>query len=368
MYTIKKYSIACLLLFVTLSTSAQLTIRPNVTQAGIVQKSQLWSIATVYMFDDNPEAFFEVTITDRLTGLPVLVGRSSPVKLSKGPKLFTESEISPINYTSSNTQFTMDATGLLPAGLYQACYRVFSTEVHKKDPLSEECIAIDVEALSPPLLNLPADSSLLTVKYPQFVWLPPTPISIFPDLQYDFILTEVLPRQSSQEAVQRNIPLYSTSALKESTLIYPSSFPQLDTGKLYAWQIVARNGRGYGAKSEIWVFRLVEDKPVKENNPFIYYPKLSKQIYSTLYSAGNPIRFEINNERNEVSGQVTLFKAGSEQGKPIASKKLSLTPGQNFISWDVSLPKAKTDQTLVLKVVFPSGDSWGCLMTLKASK
>ena len=256
---------------------------------------------------------------------------------------------------------------MLPVGLYQVCYRVFNPQ-KKGTPIAEECVPIDVEALSPPLLNLPQDSSILQVQYPQFVWLPPTPVTVFPDLQYDFILSEVLNKQSSQEAIQRNMPVYSSAGLKQNSLVYPASFPMLDTGKYYAWQIIAKNGTSYGAKSEVWVFKIGQTVPIK-TTPFIYYPKLTKQIYDAMYLAGSPVRFEFQNEKNEPSGQMQLFRTEGDRKSPLASKNISLQPGQNFITWPVSLPSSTTlNQTFILKLSLPSGDSWGCLLNINAIK
>ena len=83
----------------------QITMHPNVIQTGILQKSQLWNISVVCLNDDNPETIFEITLTDRVTGLPVLIGTSTSIKLTKGVKLFSESELTPISYTSPNAQF-----------------------------------------------------------------------------------------------------------------------------------------------------------------------------------------------------------------------------------------------------------------------
>ena len=349
---------ALLLMGVAGGAKAQLTIQPNVPQAGLLQKSQLWNISAVYIGTDNPEAVIELTLTDRNTGLPFLTASSSAVTFTKGVKLITEATAGPITWQYVNAAGGVDNSGLLPAGRYQACYRVVYI-TQKKEPAAEECLPVDAEAMSPPLLNLPEDSAVLDNRYPQFVWLPPTPVNIFPDLQYDLLVTEILPKQSPQEALQRNMSTYSVSGLRQNNAVYPSSMPMLDTGKYYAWQVVARNGSSYGAKSETWVFKVSENIPVVKHVP-VFYARLSKKIYDAVYPLTSPLRVEFVNEADAAEG--TLELAGSRNGKPVVleSKPVKLKPGQNFLVW--KLETANTDETLTLTIKTNKGETWGCTL------
>src|SRR5436190_811787 len=85
-----------------------------------------------------------------------------------------------------------DVTG--SAGRYQACYTVVNAQKGELT-LVENCITVNVDPLSPPLLNTPADEDKLLTAYPQFTWLPPTPIGLFNDLGYAMVLVEVFPGQ-----------------------------------------------------------------------------------------------------------------------------------------------------------------------------
>jgi hypothetical protein len=141
----------------------------------------------------------------------------------------------------------------------------------------EDCIPFAIEPVSPPLLNTPANKSILESRLPQFTWLPPAPANLFTDLNYEMILTELHPGQSPEEAVQQNIPVYRAPRLKNMYINYPAGAVALDTAKQYAWTVTAHNGSLYAAQTEVWTFRI---KSVQNNTRFANgaYVQLKKEL------------------------------------------------------------------------------------------
>ena len=223
----------CLLLMGVISTShAQVSMTLQVPPAGVLVKNQLWNIVLVNASNTDVLIRVNLVLLDVQTNQPVITATSAPVSLGKGAKQLQARDLSPVQYSYSipAARVDMDPNGLLPAGRFQACYTVVNAQ--KGDlTLVENCITVNVDPLSPPLLNTPANEDKLLTAYPQFTWLPPTPIGLFNDLGYAMVLVEVFPGQGKADAIQQNVPLNASVYTKNMFWNYPASTRSLDTGK-----------------------------------------------------------------------------------------------------------------------------------------
>jgi hypothetical protein len=173
------------------------------------------------------------------------------------------SDVEPVEYNYLSPTFDINkmSDALLPVGNYRACYTIYAGERDAKATvLSEDCFNFEVDPLSPPQLSFPADSAMVETPYPQFKWLPPTPAILFTDLNYDLLVTEVLAGQTAMEAIQENLPVYSALHLTSIDDSYPASNKSLDTGKVYAWRVIAKNGEAFSAQSEVWTFSIASKR------------------------------------------------------------------------------------------------------------
>lgn len=250
-----------LLLLMTFGfVKGQLSISLQEPPAGVVQKSQLWNIALIYSGNTSINVVIRVSLVDSKDNQPVLTATTSQITILKGVKQLKLQDISPIDFNYYTPGLSRLSDALLPVGNFRACYTVFNAAKMVEGILAEDCINIDVLPLSPPQLVLPEDAAKVQTPYPQFSWIPPAPISLFTDLNYELILTEVREDQTSQTAVQENLPIYSSSRLKNVLISYPASHKSLDTGKVYAWRVIAKNGESVAAQSEVWTFSVVPEK------------------------------------------------------------------------------------------------------------
>ncbi|WP_315814258.1 hypothetical protein [Paraflavitalea speifideaquila] len=78
---------------------------------------------------------------------------------------------------------------------------------------------------------------------------------------YDWTLVEVQATQSPADAIQQNVPLLSRQNISFTNFQYPLSAPELDSSKLYAWRITARNNLAPIGNSEVWSFRVRQYAP-----------------------------------------------------------------------------------------------------------
>lgn len=258
----------CILLimifYLGFSARAQVSISLQDPPPGIVTKQQLWNVSLVNAGNSSVTVRIGISLVDARERQPFMTAISRPIVLNRGIKNIKLADVSPVDYQYSGVMRARISDMFLPVGQYQACYTVYRTNSEAQEILAEDCMGLDVSPISPPQLALPADSAKLTNPVPQFSWLPPTPQLLFNDLNYDLIVTEVREDQTAQEAIQDNLPIYFSRRLPGVFSAYPASARKLDTGKVYAWRVIAKEGEMFAAQSEVWTFSLSPDKPKRE--------------------------------------------------------------------------------------------------------
>lgn len=328
----KKALIFCWVLVVAIASRAQISMTLQVPPTGVLVKNQLWNMLLVNTSNYPILVRVSLVLLDQKTNQPVLTAATMPVLLNKGARQLQAKDLGPIQYTYTSPAFNadQDPNGLLPVGTYQACYTVVGQEKTAL-PMAENCIQLNVDPLSPPLLNTPADEGKIYTFYPQFTWLPPTPKGIFNDLSYDLILVEVQSGQGKADAIQQNIPIYSAGFVKNLYMNYPSSYRALDTSHLYAWRIVALNNGLPTAMSDIWTFRvIVPDKPTLKKQGDVYLD-LKRDLSPSVASSGPTLEVTYENLSADTVARYTITSLG-DPGNPVVQQgQLPLGRGRNFL-------------------------------------
>lgn len=322
-----------LVLFFGFQTRAQVSMTAQVPPESVLMKAQLWNIVLVSVSDAPATVKVVLRLLDSKTNRPVLTGISRNITLAKGAKQLQVSDVSPVQYEYLSNVADRSANGLLPVGNYQACYSLYVQGVSNGDLISEDCIPFAVAPVGPPLLNTPADQSVLETFNPQFTWLPPSPVSIFSNLNYELLLTEVRNGQSAVEAIQQNLPVYRLPSTNNLFANYPSSALSLDTGRQYAWTIIAKNGAAFAAQTDVWTFRL-KSTLVKQDVVENTHIQLRKELDGAVAAVTGNVHFTYTNEVNDKSVKYELV--GLETGNTvIASGDLDVKPGDNMMAFEV---------------------------------
>jgi hypothetical protein len=302
--------------------------------AGVLQKAQLWNIVLVSASGNPENVRITLRLMDAQTNQPVLTGITRTITLTKGAKQLSAADVMPVQYEYLNATIDRSVNGLLSAGNYIACYSLLVYGDKAGNQPGEDCIPFVIEPVSPPLLNTPANNSVLESRLPQFTWLPPAPVNLFTDLNYEMILTELHPGQSKEEAVQQNIPVYRAPRLKNMFVNYPAGAVALDTAKQYAWTVIARNGSLYAAQTEVWTFRI---KGVRNNSQITNgaYVQLKKELDGAVINC-NYLRCAYNNETADSTVKYELI-ALENDNRVARSGSLAIKRGDNRL--DVPLNK-----------------------------
>ena len=251
----KIFFIPMIIMAVAKFATAQITLQPSIPAVGIIQKNQLWNVLIINSTNTSYDCRLELALTDRITGQEALTATTAPFILAPGARQLNINTLSPVQYNYLLANMDNSLQGLIPIGSYTACYALKSRATGET-PLAEECISFDTEPLSPPLLMFPADSAVLETSPAQFSWMPPNPVGMFSQLNYEILITAISDGQNANQAIQENIPFYSDGNLYNNLLNYPTSAASFDKNKWYAWQVIARDDRNYAGKSETWVFKI----------------------------------------------------------------------------------------------------------------
>jgi len=246
---------------------AQITINVVQPPAGMVTKDQLWNLVLTNNSNTGSQITILLNLKDAVTGQLVLSAGTRNILLNKGIKVLTIQDVQPVQYTSGAGNATAN---FLPPGSYIACYTVSNYNHELLQTLATECVRVNITPLSPPLLNTPANRSTIQTQAPQLTWIPPAPLDMFDNLNYELSVAEILDGQSPAEAIRYNTPVYSAAHLKAPYENYSSTFSALKAGKTYAWQVTARNGEQYASATEVWTFTLVGDSTKKAENQASY--------------------------------------------------------------------------------------------------
>lgn len=363
----KKTLLFCTTLLASALIHAQVRMTLQVPPFGVLVKNQLWNMLLINTGNGSATVRLSLVMVDQKTNQPALTASTLPFVVEKGVKQIQAKDLGPITYTYAGAAMLgdRDPNGMLPVGNYQVCYTATSELISQKNPVvAENCIQLAVDPMSPPLLNTPADEGEIYTAAPQFTWLPPTPAGIFGDLSYDLILVEVLSGQGKADAIQQNIPVYAGGLIRNQYLNYASSYATLDTGRLYAWRIVAMNSDQPVTMSDIWTFRVVK-APLPSlktrNDPYL---DLKRGLDPSVAAGSSTLRLTYQNMPADTLVHYTITSLDDPGNPVIQQGQLSLTRGQNLLQIVLSKTASYDRKKLYLfQLVNGRKESW----TLKFS-
>lgn len=323
-----------IILFFSLKGYGQLAVNIIIPPGGFVQKQQLWNILITNPNSSAVTIRIETLLTEALSGQPVLSAATGYITLPTGTIQLSASSIGPVQYNSTNGSYFIDPgpTGLLPVGQFKACYN-FLTVAGKS--LAQDCEELNIQPLSPLLLAMPANHSVLENGNPNFTWIPFSSAQMFSNLTYSMKIVEVYPGQSPADATQKNMPLYTTHNISSPSLFYGQTSPLLEKAKLYAWQISAMNNLTEITKSETWDFSIGEKPAAVTLNSDPVYVKLKKESegggYCLFYGS---LLFEHFNETSDTTWNVELLDISANKSNRIRIPMLDtlkMARGENLI-------------------------------------
>jgi hypothetical protein len=330
----KKLLIVLVFINMAIITRAQVTFSLQVPPIGVVQKSQLWNMVLVYTGDVPADVYVGLSFLSVKDNRPVMTATTRPFVLTNGARQLSAVDISPVQYNYLSSVFDVDRNpdGFLPIGNYKACYTIYRTDKNITTPLAEDCIPVEVQPLSPPLLNTPADAGAIETPYPQFTWLPAVPLNLFSNLNYDLLVVEVLPGQTKGDAIQKNLPVYNIDFCKTPFNNYPASNKSLDTGRTYAWRVVAKNDNDFVAQSEVWTFKVNAKNKLKVDTANISYSLIQNDLDGVCTINGNVLHVKYVSSEGAFESIVSFT---DETGRVMQEQKQKMVQGDNYLDFKI---------------------------------
>ena len=359
----KRILLVSVILMLSLLMEGQVTMQLQVPPLGLTIKPQLWNLSLVNASHTAYAVRIEMTMTDISNNQRVLSGSTKTFILGRGAMPIQVKDVVPITY-NSGTVVSIDPSpdGFLPLGIYNICYTLIRNGKDLDETIAEVCETFEIEPLSPPQLISPADQEKVELLRPMFSWLPPAPVNTFAFLLYDMIVVEVQPTQSPADAIQMNPPVFSRQRITLTNLQYPQAAPMLDTGKVYAWRVSARNNQVLTAHSEIASFTIVNEKidNITEQKA-MYYSRLQPTEDAAFALCKGLLRFEYNNQNNQQQLQYKLFDISNNSRSEISTggNQQPLRYGQNYLELDLrKLSGIVKKHFYLLEVIGAGADKW----------
>jgi hypothetical protein len=350
--TLRRLLLIFICLSMAIAVNSQLVIIPETQGNGVVMKQQLWSLMINNMTGSTKNTTLYITVTDRQSSQVLLEGNSNVLLLNPGIKRVQYNDLIPFQYAVASIGFSTEKqlNQPLPVGEYLVCYRLFDNE-GKKTLLVSECVKVIAEPLSPPLLVQPGNKSVVPDARPLLSWTPPSPVYMFSALSYDIIVSPLYPKQSPEEALQRNIPVMTTSSLQNSVL-YPPTYTNLEQGKTYAWQVVAKDAGRLGGKSEVWTFSIMPDSVAKiiSGTPYV---ELSRQDAELAVLQQGILKVSYNNVLSDsiISCSIKPLRDRDAGRRQTLRFQVSVKKGINFIEHNLS-GKIRLDENTMYEARF----------------
>ncbi len=366
----KKFFFSFIIGCLTTNVFAQVQIQTTLPTVGLVQKNQLWNLVLVNSTGNAVTARLEMVLFDRQTAQELMTATTAEFQLPHGPLAINVNKLNPIQYNYIGIEPDKKLNSLLPVGAYSVCYSLSQTfGGEKKTLLAEECVAFDIEPLSPPMLTFPADSSVLETAPTQFGWTPPTPTALLNQLHYEVVITEIQPSQKAAEAIAENSPFFSTDRPVNNFLNYSAALPTFEKEKWYAWQVIARDNSNYAGRSEVWVFKIAQPSPLQQALTGQSYVKLQKSGAEKTIAPNGNLRFYYFNQLGDKEVTVTISDIADKGKAEVTPFVLPVERGENFIHQDLSRKiKMQEGHVYMLSLENSAKEKWYVMFEVKKYK
>jgi Domain of Unknown Function (DUF928) len=352
------------MLLVAIAGKAQVIITPQLPAIGLYLKNQLWSASLLNNSAATKNIRLKVQFSDAGNNQLVFTATSKLFAMAPGLTLVQYNTVLPVTYNVTNSSYGVDGNpdGFLPVGVFNICYIVVEDDGETPTELAEECAAVEIEPLSPPLLVFPEQEARISERRPVFNWLAPTPGGLLSSLNYRLVLVEVLPTQSAPDAIQQNLPVLTQQNIIANSLPFPAAYPQLDTGKTYAWQVAALTNQNIVSRSEVWTFKVqynYADSSIKTGSRNYVSLTRTQDGGSTVFYGS--VYYQYTNEINDTTVTLKCFDISKEnsQLQLLAEQVVPLKFGTNYLTVDLSVVNGIRDkQFYLLELVNSKKESW----------
>ena len=245
----------------------------------------------IYISPNRQPRSFQFQLTLEHEGETLIDMTSEPIIFEPGIHTYRtfddEPQIQfPLSYGEWLSRLSPDIenTGILSEGNYVLRIEALPSDPDALIPSIPGVAVFNVQYADPPLLLTPFEEAEITSQLPIFSWTPVTGLPFGSSIEYELFIVEVYPGQAPYQALESNIELVREVLIDQTSFVYSYNELPLEPGKLYAWQVIARDANRIlpildSGETEFRTFRIQSEGlgsllttwsyPI--NSPFIKY-------------------------------------------------------------------------------------------------
>lgn len=226
----------------------------------------LWKI-TIINQTKTAYSIYIIGVATEFQQGEVIRATSGVFSLPVGVKVVSSGEVGnvDIHYKNSEIKNLIKSTGSVPSGSYTICIDVYNSM--DNSIIGSMCINQEVNNLSKPILLSPLNASVESEEFPVFNWFPPSPIRAGQNVTYTLSIVEMLPRQTSLDAMLSNPAWYDETRINTTITQYSPASRRFENRKKYAWKVKAYINGLYVNESEVQEFTFI-DMNISEKSDF----------------------------------------------------------------------------------------------------
>jgi len=153
--------------------------------------------------------------------------------------------------------------------------------------------------------------------------------------------------------------LQQAGGVRQPFFSYPLQGPQLEPGKRYVWQVIARDRMQYACKSEIWTFRTGDKTLTAADN--LVYLVLDGKTTGRETIAPDMLHLKYT---AMTAAHTAILVLKTADGKTVTTTKVSLRQGDNYLHIPLSSSfQSKHNYAAALQE--PDGSTIAAAFTIK---
>ena len=205
-----------------------------------LKSADLWSVR-ITNSGEPFTAYLFGSMTNNENGELIATGQTMTFEVKRGTTNFKVSDLPSvpnINYLSKDPKYKQSFvnTGGAPHGDYKICISLKRTN---NEVTAEDCIDQKITGGDAPQLIAPGNDSELEIENPVFTWMHiKSPGS---NQTYSLKIVELKGGESPENAMLRNKAFFEKEGIQTQMFQYPTSAPQFEDGKNYAWMVSVGN-------------------------------------------------------------------------------------------------------------------------------
>ena len=350
--------------------SAQYALQLVQPQELTLAARDFWNCIVVNSGNFAPDVYLHATITELKDG-KIYDINSATFQLAVGTTAFNTQNFAvlapeKILFKSNPYEEYLLRTNGLPRGEYRFCVEL--VDAGQFNVLATSCVDVVVAIATPPATILPALGDSICEANPFFIWTPPQPPLTGFDVSYSLFVHEVQGMQSPVAAVRSSPVWYAADNIGSPVFQYGIEGRPFVHGRVYAWYVVAFEGKKEASRSDISFFIWKNCNTDQQNGTsdgnsspvLLNRAKKGVQYYQMPEFSESKSVWISDKKLNVVyvvqsQNKTVYVRLEDENGKALAARDLPVVPGYNYLSLEPGEWKMQNAKHHILTIMNEKG-------------